>query len=473
MVFSSYLFIFIFLPITLLLYFLLGRLQNRKTQHIFLIAASLFFCGYVNFWYAVIILFSTIVNFTCARFMERRESSKKAWFIAGILLNILLLGYFKYRNFFAETLNTCFKTDIVLVKLLLPLGISFFTFQQLVFLLSVWKSEEKADSFLDYALFVMFFPQVVSGPIVTYGEVVPQFREEKNRYCNAKHVAEGIYIFVIGLFKKIVIADSLALFVDNGFSLNSFGFAAAWIVSLSYTFQIYFDFSGYSDMAVGLGYMFNIKLPFNFKAPYKAKGIKDFWSRWHITLSRSLFALVYIPLGGSRKGKIRTYANLIATFLVSGLWHGAAWTFVAWGCVHGLANAMERILGATLQKLPGAIKTGVTFLFVNAAWVLFRADSFEKALAIFGGMFRFGALRLEQVNTIVYDGIFSFPLVLNILLVVIILLIIFFIVFTRKSSNEMLAAFKPKVTTVVWGVMLFVISILHFSRMSTFIYSGF
>lgn len=474
MYFSSSVFIFIFLPVTIMVYFLLGHFgSSRRMQQQFLLLASVIFCGYINFWYGVIVVISAVVNFFCAFGMGGNAHGRKIWMALGVAFNVLLLGYFKYSNFFLESLNVCLGTDFILKNIFLPLGISFFTFQQLVFLLSVWKGEERADDFWEYLLFVLFFPRLVSGPIITYGEVMPQFREDKNSHFNAENMAKGIYIFVIGLFKKLVIADSLALFVDNGFGIEGIGFAAAWITSLSYTFQIYFDFSGYSDMAVGVGYMLNIHLPVNFNSPYKAAGIKDFWSRWHMTLSRALSKLVYIPLGGNRKGKIRTYINLVLTFLASGLWHGASWTFVAWGAVHGVLSAVDRLCKPILGKIPKAIKVCLTFMLVNVGWVLFRAESFQGALTVFKGMFWPEHLKLEQVNTVVYDGIFSYPLILNLLMALGILLVLFFIVFTRKNSNEMLAVFKPKAATLAWAVLLFLVSIVHLSRVSTFIYSGF
>ena len=257
------------------------------------------------------------------------KQHKKWLLVLGIIFNVLLLGYFKYSNFFIDTFNHIVGTEFNLLNIILPLGISFFTFQQIAYLVGVYKKEENVEDIITYMLFVTFFPYVISGPITTGKEIMGQFKNEENRKVNYNNLAKGIYLFVIGLFKKIVIANTIALWVDNGYSsAGDMNFIATWVVILTYTLQIYFDFSGYSDMAVGIAKMFNINLPYNFNSPYKANSVREFWRRWHITLSRFLTNYIYIPLGGSRKGKIRTYINTLITFLVSGLWHGAAWTYV-------------------------------------------------------------------------------------------------------------------------------------------------
>lgn len=323
MVFSTYEFIFLFLPIVLIGYFLLGKLKNKKIQQIFLIIASLFFYGYYNVSYLAIILISVLVNYGMSILINKQH--KKWLLVLGIIFNVLLLGYFKYSNFFIDTFNHIVGTEFNLLNIILPLGISFFTFQQIAYLVGVYKKEENVEDIITYMLFVTFFPYVISGPITTGKEIMGQFKNEENRKVNYNNLAKGIYLFVIGLFKKIVIANTIALWVDNGYSsAGDMNFIATWVVILTYTLQIYFDFSGYSDMAVGIAKMFNINLPYNFNSPYKANSVREFWRRWHITLSRFLTNYIYIPLGGSRKGKIRTYINTLITFLVSGLWHGAA-----------------------------------------------------------------------------------------------------------------------------------------------------
>ena len=346
MVFSSYNFILVFLPIVLGVYFLLSRIKNDIYQRLFLIIASLFFYGYQNIKYVALIILSIAVNYIIAIAMQRNKKKiARIFLVLGILFNVLLIGYYKYYDFFIENINLIAKTNFRLKYILLPLGISFFTFQQLSFLVSVYKGEEKVERLRDYSLFVLFFPQLVAGPIVLYSEMIPQFKETKRRFFNAENFSGGLFIFAVGLFKKAVVADTLCVLVDNGFTLTSYGMAAAWTTALSYTLQIYFDFSGYSDMAVGLGKMFNIDIPFNFLSPYRSESITEFWRKWHITLGRALSTYIYKPLGGSRKGLARTCLNLFITFMVSGFWHGASWTFIFWGMLHGLFIVTERIKG--------------------------------------------------------------------------------------------------------------------------------
>ena len=477
-IFSSPVFIFIFLPVVFTTHFLIpsfSKKHTKKIQHLFLVCASLVFYAYAGFEYIKIIFISILLNYACACLCRKCAGAgiSKAVFIAGILMNILLLGYYKYFNFLCETINHLFGASFSYVNILLPLGVSFFTFQQMHFLLNVYRGEERNLNLIDYVLFVTFFPQLVSGPIVIYGEMMPQFANPSQSMFNAANVNVGLYCFVIGLFKKMVIADSLSLFVDNGYGLSSYGFVAAWITSLTYTMQIYFDFSGYSDMAVGLGKMFNITLPQNFNSPYKSASIKEFWNRWHMTLGRVLSVLIYFPMGGNRKGKARTYLNLLTTFFVSGLWHGASWTFVVWGLLHGIMNVLERIFDQWLAKIPRAIRVVGVFLFVNACWVLFRAPTFGKALDIFIGMCSFENLRLSQISAIVYDGIFSYPLAVNGLHICGILGILMLLVFIPKNTEEKLANFAPNVRNVAYLCVLFAICLIHLSRLSTFIYFNF
>ena len=289
MVFSSYVFILAFLPVVVGGYYLLSKLQNGLVQRLFLIAASLFFYGYYNVRYLALILASIAVNYVLATGMQRAEGRKrKVFLVLGILFNVGLIGYYKYYDFFVENINAVFGSSLALKHILLPLGISFFTFQQLSFLVSVYQGEERVGKLRDYCLFVSFFPQLVAGPIVLYSEMIPQFQDESRRHFDADNFAAGIYLFTVGLFKKAAIADTLAFFADAGFGMTEIGMAAGWITSISYTLQIFFDFSGYSDMAIGLGKMFNIDIPMNFRSPYESESITEFWRRWHITLGRAL-----------------------------------------------------------------------------------------------------------------------------------------------------------------------------------------
>ncbi len=474
MVFSSYLFLFAFLPLVLGGYYLLSLFKNPIYQRLFLIGASLFFYGYFNPSYLLIIVVSIFINYLLASGISGSKGTfQTVLFWLGVLFNVGLLGYFKYRDFFVENINALFHTSFVLKHIALPLGISFFTFQQLSFLVSIRKGEEKLERFDDYCIFVLFFPQLVAGPIVLYSEMVPQFKDPQRRYWNWENASKGMYIFIIGLFKKAVIADTLALFADTGFASQSLGFCAAWATSLSYTFQVYFDFSGYSDMAVGLGKLFNIDLPFNFRSPYQSESISEFWRRWHITLGRALQSYIYFPLGGSRNGKLRTYRNLLLTFLVSGLWHGAAWTFVLWGLLHGLVNALERVFAKPLSHVPHWVRVGCTFLIVNALWVLFRAESFESAAVVYRGMVDLGNLNLLQVGYLAVDGFVGVPLAMNTAYVLAALAALTLVCFRAKNSCRMLEDFTWRKVTMWATAILFSIALVHLSRESVFIYFNF
>lgn len=474
MVFSSYIFLFVFLPLVLAGYYLLSLVKNPIYQRLFLIGASLFFYGYFNPSYLLIIVVSILVNYllaSCIRGGTGRFQTVCFWL--GVLFNVVLLGYFKYRDFFVENINALFHTSFLLKHIALPLGISFFTFQQLSFLVSIRKGEEQLERFDDYCIFVLFFPQLVAGPIVLYSEMIPQFKDPQRRYWNWDNIAKGIYIFVIGLFKKAVIADTLALFVDTGFASSRLSFCAAWATSLSYTFQVYFDFSGYSDMAVGLGKLFNIDIPFNFLSPYQSESIGVFWRRWHITLGRALQNYIYFPLGGSREGKLKTYRNLMITFLVSGLWHGAAWTFVLWGALHGLFNALERVFAKPIGKLPHWLRVGCTLLIVNALWVLFRADSFQAAGVVYRGMVDFANPGLLQVALLANDGFVGVPAVLNTAYVIALLAALLFVCLRAKNSRQMLESFTCRKGTLWAAAILFCVALVHLSRESVFIYFNF
>ena len=394
MLFNSYEFIFLFLPITFFVYFYLNSKRLTEASKGFLVVSSLFFYSWWNVIYLPLILTSMLFNYVIGTSLtkdeEHKKVSKKQLLTAGIVGNIGLLGYFKYSDFFITNFNFALGTEIPLLHLALPLAISFFTFQQIAYLVDSYRGETKEYDFLNYGVFVTFFPQLIAGPIVHHKEMMPQFANARNKVKNYKNIALGLFIFSIGLFKKVVIADTFAVWATNGFDkAEVLTFFEAWATSLSYTFQLYFDFSGYTDMAIGAALLFNIKLPINFNSPYKATDIQDFWRRWHITLSRFLKDYIYIPLGGNRKGSFRTYNNLMATFIIGGIWHGAGWTFVFWGFLHGLALVIHRIWSQIGFKLNVIVAWFITFNFVNIAWVFFRAKEWEDAIKVLKGMFGF------------------------------------------------------------------------------------
>ena len=475
MVFSSYVFILAFLPVVLSVYYALSHLKNGIYQRLVLIAASLFFYGYYNTRYLILITASIAVNYGIALAIQKhRAKTGRLLLVIGILFNVGLIGYFKYYDFFVENINAVFGCSFTLRHLLLPLGISFFTFQQLSFLISVWRGEEKVERFRDYCIFVTFFPQLVAGPIVLYSEMIPQFKDERRRFFHPDCFASGIWLFSVGLFKKAVIADTLALFADNGFGMTGLGLAAGWITALSYTLQIYFDFSGYSDMAVGLGRMFNVDILFNFRSPYRSESISEFWRRWHITLGRALSTYVYKPLGGNRRGLFRTCVNLFLTFLVSGLWHGAAWTFVLWGALHGLFVVAERILDKPLKKIPKPVRVCGTFLVVTVLWVLFRADGFAQALEVWRGMVSFGNPAISQLDTVVGTAAYiDFPLALDCVYVLVLEAVLLFVVFRFPNSCDLLDRFTPSRKTMIAAAVLFTVALLCLARESVFIYFNF
>lgn len=399
MLFNSYTFVFLFLPIVLAGFFALSATGWRKVPIGWLAAASLFFYAWWRPPYLLLIVASKLLNYGAGRLLSRcpMGRSRKALLIAALAANLLLLAYFKYASFLVGIYNSLAPTPVFIDKVILPLGISFFTFQQMAYIVDVYRGKAQDFSFLEYCLFVSFFPQLIAGPIVHHAELMPQFRDERIFHFQPARFSIGLVMFVIGLAKKVLIADSVSRFATPYFSAAQAGqgvsFLEAWVAMLAYTFQLYFDFSGYSDMCLGLAQMFGIRLPLNFNSPYKAVNIIDFWRRWHITLSRWLRDYLYFPLGGNRKGRARRYANLMLTMVLGGLWHGAGWTFVFWGGLHGLFlvlnhgwHHLRERLGIPPAKNPGPIGRAaailVTFLCVSLAWVFFRADSFRAAISI-------------------------------------------------------------------------------------------
>jgi len=403
MLFNSYEYFSVFLPLTVVIYFLLNRHRHTKAATAWLVLASLVFYSWWNVKYLALIISSVLVNFgagsALANTGKRRpeDRTRKYVLLAGILFNVLLLGYYKYAGFFIANLNALTGLDLALQKIILPLGISFFTFTQIAYLVDTYKGAAREYDFLNYALFVTFFPHLLAGPIIHHKEMMPQFGSVRNKVLNYRNVSLGLFLFAVGLFKKIIIADALAPVANFGFdTASSLTLVEAWVTSLSYTLQLYFDFSAYTDMALGAALLFNIRLPFNFNSPYKALDIADFWRRWHMTLSRFLRDYIYIPLGGNREGTAKTYRNLMATFLIGGLWHGAGWTFIFWGFLHGAGTLIHRVWSRMNVRLPKALAWFITFNFVNAAWVFFRARSWPDAVKVVKGMAGLSGVTLPQ-----------------------------------------------------------------------------
>lgn len=333
MLFNSYEFILLFLPVTFSGFFLLGRLEQSRLATLWLVLASLFFYGYWDWHYVPLLTASILFNYFIGRNIECRVQKKRILYL-GILADVILLGYFKYADFFLTTVNAVAGSSFELLDIVLPLGISFFTFTQIAYLVDVYRGIAKNVSLLYYFEFVTIFPHLIAGPIINYKDMLPQFMAKETFRLNKKNIAIGLAIFAIGLSKKVLVADNLSVWANAAFAnTEHLAFLAAWIGALSYTLQLYFDFSGYSEMAIGLGLMFNLKLPMNFNSPYQARSIIDFWRRWHMTLGGWVRDYLYITMGGNRCGELLKMRNLFASMLIIGLWHGAGWTFVLWGGV--------------------------------------------------------------------------------------------------------------------------------------------
>ncbi|WP_078414484.1 MBOAT family O-acyltransferase [Priestia abyssalis] len=483
MLFNSFEFIFFFLPLVFILYFLLLKCGLNTIAKLFLITGSLFFYAWWNIRYLPLILVSVFVNYMAGQLLTKQKISRRFVLLTGIIFNVSLLFYFKYANFFIENVNTLFHTQYALWQLALPLGISFFTFQQIAYLVDTYRGETKETSFFDYILFVTFFPQLIAGPIVHHKSLIPQFSQRENQKIRYSNLAAGFFVFSVGLFKKVGIADHFSLLASQGFDqAASLTFIEAWAVSLSYTFQLYFDFSGYSDMAIGLALLFNIRLPKNFDSPYKALNIQDFWRRWHITLSEFLTKYIYIPLGGNRKGEIRTLIHIFLVFFISGFWHGAGWTFIVWGMMHGVASIVYRLWKKTGVTLNKCIAWLITFNFVNAAWVFFRAESIDDAVKVLKGMAGLNGISLSiNLFPVSFSNVmerFNIPMVQQYGLMidrtaVIGIVLGFIVVLFFKNSIQLKERINYDVRTALFAAFLFSYAIINLSRVSEFIYFNF
>src|SRR3954465_1201041 len=414
MLFSSYIFIGVFLPVTLIVYRLLCLTRHPRLPFLWLVVASFFFYGWWNPIHVPLLMASIVANYLIGLRLTALASQsrlatgqprladvalkKRRLLIAGIAGNLLVLAYFKYSVFIAENVGALTGLDFGIRAIALPLGISFFTFQKVAYLVDAAEGKAAEYRFLDYCLFVTFFPQLIAGPIVHHSQMMPQFRRPEAMRFSHADFAMGLTFFTAGLWKKVVLADTLATYATPVFSAASeqaLTAGEAWTGAFAYALQLYFDFSGYSDMAIGLGLLFGIRLPFNFASPYKAVNIIDFWRRWHMTLSKFLRDYLYVPLGGNRQGRVRRYLNLFLTMLIGGLWHGAAWTFVIWGTLHGVFlivnhgwRALRTALGWTSAETAAGrwAARGLTFLCVTVSWVFFRAESVGDAMEMLRAM---------------------------------------------------------------------------------------
>ncbi len=398
MLFNSQVFVLGFLPVVLALYYGLGA--RPAARQAVLVAASLAFYGWWDLRFVPLLVGLTLANWLLVRAYARWRQGW--WLIGGVAGNLAVLGVCKYADFAASTLSAMLGMAHRPWGIILPLGISFFTFQKISYLVDLRRGDRHVYGLLEFAAFVTFFPQLIAGPLVRHNELIPQFALPPRRPEMWENGARGSALFLIGLAKKVALADTLALLCDPVYARVAAGahpsLAEAWLAACSYALQIYFDFSGYSDMAIGLALMFGLRLPMNFAAPYRAVSIREFWRRWHITLSRFLRDYVYIPLGGNRDGAGRQAVNVVATMLLGGLWHGASWTFVAWGGLHGAALAADSAWNRARLPMPRLAGWALTLAFVGAGWVLFRSPDFATAARMFAGLAGAGGVGAAHVD---------------------------------------------------------------------------
>ena len=501
MLFNSFDFIFYFLPITFIGYFLLNKFGRYQWANLFLTLASIFFYGYNNPSYVWIIISSIVINYivhlVLSGEMARGITSRKCILTAGILANIGILFYFKYFNFALEIVTSITGKSITFSQIALPLGISFFTFQQIGFIVDSYKKAVPKQDIVSYALFVTFFPQLVAGPIVNHDEMLPQFANPENKSPKATNIYLGVRAFIYGLAKKILIADVIGLAVNWGYNyaeyLDCFN---TILVIILYSLQLYFDFSGYCDMARGLGYFFNIKIALNFNSPFKSKNLVEFWKRWHMTLGRFFTRYLYIPLGGNHKGFARALLNVFIVFVVSGIWHGAGWTFIVWGLMHAFMQIITRlwwrakqsfglpeIRNAFLKGIVNVLSVIGCFGFVAFAFGIFRADSLAQFGVMLGNLSKFNGIQimpelanyfcLKEVSYVL--RLFNLDTINNIVTwqAVLFLAITVFMTWGCKNITETEENTKPSVIQSLGLAVLFVWSVLSLSGVSTFLYFNF
>lgn len=487
MLFNSYIFVFLFFPLAVAGYYELHHFGWEKAALGFLIVMSMIFYGYNSVEYLLILITSIVLNYLLVQMMGRTGGSgyRRMLLVLGLLLNLGILFCFKYYDFFIENVNAVLRTDYHFLRLTLPLGISFYTFQQLSYVIDSYRGECEQYSFLEYAAYVSFFPQLIAGPIVYHNELIPQLRAKENHRINYENMSKGIYAFALGMAKKVLIADTLSKVVTAGYAnVNELNSISTILVMICYSMQIYFDFSGYCDMAYGIGFLFNVELPVNFNSPYKAVSVRDFWDRWHMTLTRFFTKYVYIPLGGSKKSTIRTYVNVMIVFLVSGIWHGANWTFILWGIVNGLGNLFDRLFAGILDKIPRVIRTVATFCFCSIAWSMFRAESVGqgwqmiKNLQVTGDGKVYSAItdvfnKLFEVQVISRAGFGSLIQIYPWLMLVIFIVILIVVCLVMRNTQEKVNDGRYQTGRIVTTVVLLLWSVLSLSEVSEFLYFNF
>ena len=481
MLFNSYIFIFFFLPSVLILFYSLVFF-NKKLSFYFLLFASLIFYFYWNFKFGALILLSILFNFFAGYAIQ--NFSKNIFYLTiGIIFNLLFLFYFKYTNFFISNFNYIFETNYNLKNIFLPLAISFFSIQQIGYLLDVYEKIYFEKNILKYSMFVLFFPQLIAGPIIHISDISNSLLNINKYKFYYKNFIYGILIFIIGLSKKVLLADNIGIYIDNGFSnLEALHFIETWFVTIMYTFQIYFDFSGYSDMAVGLALMFNVSLPFNFKSPLKSTSIINFWKNWHITLTSFLNTYIYYPIIKKNNSFYYIIFAIIFVFLISGFWHGANWTFVFWGIMNGIAVIINLIWKKTKLKLPKFFSRLITFSFICLSLICFRSPNIESYFYILDKLLFADIIFPNAISGLSLDLFFnvSYGHFHNILgnsslyKACFFGLISFLITFFLNSTHDILKS--PKIINRKFAFfigVIFALSIISLEKINTFIYFQF
>lgn len=492
MLFNSYIFIFLFLPVALLGWYILNHFKAYKLSQIFLCAMSLWFYAYFHISYLFILMGSILINYLLSLILAKKQSKTSTIIVktSGIVLNLGILFVFKYYDFFIDSVNHLFASDLPFLNILLPLGISFFTFQQMSYILDRCSGKASHENLLDYTTFVSFFPQLIAGPIVRPNEFLPQIKDYSKRLFNRESFQKGCLYFIYGLFKKVILADNIGRIVDTGYAnIAALDTPAAFLVMIAYTMQLYFDFSGYSDMAIGLGYMFGIELPENFDEPFKSIHMQEFWNRWHITLGRFFTSYVYIPLGGSRRSAPRTYLNIFIIFLLSGIWHGANWTFILWGIMQGIFVIAARMLRNRFVKIKGKLIIFLlqthNFILFSLSLILFRSPSLSDSGLFFQRLFSFEsyhatsylAYQIDYSELWLPNKLFTGPLSQYQTQyregTLIIIIIIGLLILCSKGVKRRVAASKYNLLTAIGAALLLLWSVISFSGVTTFLYFNF
>lgn len=484
---ASHLFLIYLFPIFLVVWYLIGLLKFYKLSILILLGISLIFYGWANPVYIPYLLGSAIFNYLISLGLSSASGRlRKGFLIISVGLNIAYLAIFKYYNFFVSSFNEVFDTEFVTLKLIVPLGISFFTFQQIAYLVDIFRDcrKEYRYSILEYLAYITYFPIIVSGPITLHSELIPQFRDKMAYKFNYQKFGKGITLLCLGLGMKILLAEPLGKLATFGYSSKSPSALLSAISIISYTLQIFYDFAGYSNMARGISAMLGFDLPKNFDSPYKALSIGDFWKRWHMSLTHFLTVYVYFPLGGNRKGKIRQMINIMAVFLISGLWHGANWTYLVWGGLHGISSVIDKVITKWWIKIPKMIRWFCIFILVNLIWVFFRSESLEQAMKMLSALFNQNYTLPSELWSVASTVVFSTLSIMitmfktnveifNILWTITII-IISMIISVFLNNADKLSDIKPKQNSKAFICgLIFCLSLFHLSTVSTFIYAGY